>query len=32
MKKQKNSKHSNASVANIYKLDGMVPVQNVITF
>ena len=32
MKKQKNSKHNNASVANIYKLDGMVPVQNVITF
>lgn len=32
MKKQKNSKHSNASVANIYKLDGMVPVQNAIPF
>lgn len=32
MKKQKNSKHSNASVANIYKLDGMVAVQNAITF
>lgn len=31
MKKQKNSKHSNASVANIYKLDGMVAVQNAIT-
>ena len=30
MKKQKNSKHSNASVANIYKLDGMVAVQNAI--
>lgn len=32
MKTQKNSKHSNASVANIYKLDGMVPVQNAIPF
>lgn len=32
MKKQKNSKHSNASVANIYKLDGMVPIQNAIPF